>query len=89
MRIENFRVETKGQVVATFDVLLERSELSLRHFRIVRGSKGFFVSSPSFKDHNDNFVAIAEFAGAKDIAFKKKLMELLESEISALKKLEP
>ena len=89
MEIENFKVESKGQVVATFDIFLERMELTFRKFRVVRGTKGLFASAPSFKDENDDFIPYVEFAGNKNVAFKKMLMELLEPYISELKKLYP
>ena len=82
VQIENYKEQPKGsRKIAIFDVYLPDHRLRLRRLSLVEGSKGRFISSPSFpegEDENKKWHNYFEFSLEKKEEFNSLLMRELE-----------
>ena len=83
IRIENYRSENQGSTIAIFDIYLEKLQLTLRNWKLIRTKKGqLFVSAPAFGQPHptDEFVKktwipYVEWSEERNKDFQAKVLE--------------
>jgi hypothetical protein len=86
MEILNYRTETRGSVIASFDIYFPKMSLTLRNYRLLRSGKtgGMYISPPAFgKDNGDpsgkkEWIPYIEWSKEKGVELQKQVLELLK-----------
>lgn len=88
MQIENFEVTCGEKYLATYDIYIEKSKLTLRNFRILRSKKGgLFGVRPSFCKEIEGerkFFPLFSFGAEFDKDFDKQMQEALKPYLSGI-----
>lgn len=91
MKIENYREEDGAatgrstNVLATFDIYLEKISMTLRNWKVVRKKDGgWFACPPSYKSTEGSYKPLVEIHTTKREGFNKMLYDLLKPLVHSL-----